>query len=182
MSFLRIATLNDKPSIENLILRCFGTGRFVKAAGRLRENNCTKDSLCWVAVDGDDRVLASIQYWPVEIGGQFDALLLGPIVVEPSFRNQKLGQALIQHTLELARQEGHQRIILVGDAPYYEKVGFKRGHAQYLELEHPVNPDRLLGCALAEGAFHCVSGLVTIPRTQPCAVFYQEALPLQRAV
>jgi predicted N-acetyltransferase YhbS len=49
--------------------------------------------------------------------GQTPALLLGPLTVEPPFRERGIGQALIERALENAKAKGHRLVVLVGDEP-----------------------------------------------------------------
>jgi len=48
--------------------------------------------------------------------------------------------------------------MLVGDEAYYAKAGFKRVTKGRAIMPGPVDPDRLLVCELADGAFDEVSG------------------------
>jgi len=96
---------------------------------------------------------------PVRIG-EAKALLLGPLTVEPPFRERGVGQALIARALEAARANGHRLVILVGDEPYYGKCGFKRIPSNRAIMPGPVDPDRLLVAELTEGALEGVSGTV----------------------
>ena len=57
--------------------------------------------------------------------GETPALLLGPLTVEPPFRERGIGQLLMQKTMDDARAKGHKLVVLVGDEPYYAKAGFK---------------------------------------------------------
>ena len=58
--------------------------------------------------------------------GDTPALLLGPLTVEPPFRSHGVGRALITRALEEARQQGHRLMLLVGDEPFYGRLGFKK--------------------------------------------------------
>ena len=57
-------------------------------------------------------------------GGQ-PALLLGPLTVDPAFRSGGIGEALINRSLDAAREGGHGLVLLVGDPPYYARMGFR---------------------------------------------------------
>jgi predicted N-acetyltransferase YhbS len=92
--------------------------------------------------------------------GEAKALLLGPLTVEPPFRDRGVGQALISRALAEARAKGHRLVILVGDEPYYTKCGFKQVVAGRVAMPGPVDPARLLVAELAEDAFKDVSGPV----------------------
>ena len=72
-----------------------------------------------------------------------DALLLGPVAVHPTHQGEGLGSLLIRDVLERAEPAGWPRILLVGDAPYYERFGFKRLNG--VVMPPPTNPDRVLG-------------------------------------
>ena len=80
------------------------------------------------------------------------ALLLGPLIVEPVFRSQGIGEALVTRSLEAAKAAGWKLVILVGDEPYYARMGFKPGPAGRIALPGPVDPARLLYCELEPGA------------------------------
>jgi predicted N-acetyltransferase YhbS len=84
--------------------------------------------------------------------------LLGPLTVEPAFRERGVGYALIERALAEAKNKGHQLVVLVGDEPYYGKSGFKRIAKGRATMPGPVDPARLLVCELGAGAFDGVSG------------------------
>ena len=94
---------------------------------------------------------------PIFIGPS-PALLLGPLIVEPVFRSQGIGEALINASIEAARTAGARLVILVGDEPYYARVGFKRAPPGSIVFPGPVDPERLLYCELQPGAFDGVAG------------------------
>lgn len=151
-------TAADAPAIERLTERAFGPGRFAKTAYRLREGRAADESLSLVARVGTLLVGAN-RMTPIRIGGA-TALLLGPLVVEPAFRQLGLGEQLVQRSLEAARAAGHSLVILVGDPAYYARMGFVRAPDGRIEMPGPVDPDRLLYCELVPGALERVSGAV----------------------
>lgn len=146
----------DGPAIERLHERTFGPGRFAKTAYRLREQATHRLELSFTARIGT-LLVGSIWLSPVRIG-ETKALLLGPLTVEPAFREQGVGQALIERALQEAKAKGHKIVILVGDEPYYGKTGFKRVPPGRAIMPGPVDPARLLVAELADGAFDGVSG------------------------
>src|SRR5262249_58090205 len=103
-------------------------------------------------------LVGSVWLTPIRIG-ETKALLLGPLTVEPPFRNRGIGKKLIDRALAEARAKGHRLVILVGDETFYMKCGFKRADRR-IEMPGPVDPARLLVCELVEGAFEGVSGLI----------------------
>jgi predicted N-acetyltransferase YhbS len=86
--------------------------------------------------------------------------MLGPLTVEPPFRERGIGKALIERSLAEARAQGHRLVILVGDEPYYAKAGFKRIPKGQVLLPGPVDPARMLVAELTEGAFEGVTGTI----------------------
>ena len=103
--------------------------------------------------------LASRIFTPIRIG-ETAALLLGPLTVEPPFRERGIGRALIARALADARAQGHRLVVLVGDEPYYGRTGFKRVPQGRAVMPGPVDPERLLVAELEPGAFDGVSGLI----------------------
>jgi predicted N-acetyltransferase YhbS len=151
-------TQGDGPAIERLHERTFGPGRYAKTAYRLREQVAHSLALSFTARIGT-LLVGSVRLSPVRIG-EAKALLLGPLTVEPPFRDRGVGQALIERALEEARAQSHRLVLLVGDEPYYGKCGFKPVPPGRAVMPGPVDPARLLIAELADGAFDGVSGPV----------------------
>jgi predicted N-acetyltransferase YhbS len=149
-------TPDDVMAVERLHERAFGPGRLAKSAYRLRERMGSEPALAFTARIGT-LLVASVRLWPVRIG-ETAALLLGPLTVEPAFRERGIGHALLEHALAAARAAGYRLVILVGDEPYYGRSGFKLIPGGRVTMPGPVDPARLLVCELVEGAFDGVSG------------------------
>ena len=153
---LEPATDDDSEPIERLNERVFGPGRFARAAYRIRETTPADPRLSFVARVGTLLVGASAMT-PIAIGDA-PALLLGPLIVEPVFRNQGIGEGLVTSSLEAAKAAGWKLVILVGDEPYYARMGFQRVPAGHISLPGPVDPERLLYCELETGALALAKG------------------------
>jgi predicted N-acetyltransferase YhbS len=151
-------TQGDAPAIERLHERTFGPGRYAKTAYRLREQVAHSLDLSFTARIGT-LLVGSVRLSRVRVG-EAKVLLLGPLTVEPPFRDRGVGQALIARALEGARAKGHQLVILVGDEPYYGKCGFKRIPPGRVAMPGPVDPERLLVAELRDGAFDGISGSI----------------------
>jgi predicted N-acetyltransferase YhbS len=151
-------TQGDAPAIERLHERTFGPGRYAKTAYRLREQAAHSLDLSFTARVGT-LLVGSVRLSPVRVG-EAKVLLLGPLTVEPPFRDRGVGQALIARALEEARAKGHRLVILVGDEPYYGKCGFKRIPPGRVVMPGPVDPERLLVAELSAGAFDGISGSI----------------------
>ena len=112
--------------VEALYDLCFAPGREALSSYRLRDNVAPVVSLSRVARDADGILGGAIRFWPVEIGAAQDAaLLLGPIAVHPTRQGEGLGGLLMLDSLEMATEAGWTRVLLVGDAPYYARFGFR---------------------------------------------------------
>jgi predicted N-acetyltransferase YhbS len=138
--------------------RCFAPGRTALSSYRLRDGVDPVAALCCVLRDDMDILAAVIRYWPVRVGGR-PTLLLGPVAVHPTRQGEGLGALLIRETLAEARRLGWERVLLVGDHPYYRRFGFEKKDG--VEMPPPTNPDRVLGMALQPGAWDGVTGKVT---------------------
>eukprot|EP01037_Dinobryon_pediforme_P013464 gene13464-13579_t len=150
---------DDAEAVEKLNERAFGPGRFARSAYRLREHNPPDLTLSFVAYVGT--LLVGSNCMTAIRCGTHPALLLGPLTVDPAFRQRGIGAALIKASLDAAKAQGHTRVVLVGDEPYYKRFGFQRVGQGRLIMPGPVDPRRLLVCELTEGAFEGVSGQVT---------------------
>jgi predicted N-acetyltransferase YhbS len=151
-------TKDDAAAIERLHERTFGPGRYAKTAYRLREQVDHALDVSFTARIGT-LLVGSVRLSPVRIG-EAKVLLLGPLTVEPAFRERGVGQSLIERAFQEARAKGHRLVILVGDEPYYGKSGFRRVPAGRVMMPGPVDPARLLVAELVDGAFEGVSGAV----------------------
>jgi len=162
MSDLSLTILPEKPNdadaIERLHERTFGPGRFVLSAYRLREHVDHLLDLSFTARIGT-LLVGSVRQLPICIGDA-PALMLGPLTVEPPFRKRGVGRALLDRALDDARKAGHRLVILVGDEPYYSRVGFKAVPKGRVTMPGPVDYSRLLVAELVEGAFDGVSGTI----------------------
>ena len=158
-------TAGDAAEVQSLLDQCFGLARRTKTTYRLREGESPVDALCHVARDRSGRLIGANSFWDLRIGDAgVPALLLGPLAVAPDLQGMGLGRALMRRGIANARDLGHRLIVLVGDEPYYARVGFRQVPEGQLLLPGPVDPARLLYLELAPGALTEARGLVLGPR------------------
>ncbi|MES2293211.1 MAG: N-acetyltransferase [Pseudomonadota bacterium] len=153
---IRRERAEDRSRIEALTEAGFGPGRYAKSAYRLREGVHAVAALSFVAVE-DGALRGSVRFWPIKVGGD-DALLLGPLAVDSSQRGRGIGISLMQAGIAAAREGGWRAILLVGDEPYYSRVGFVKLSPGRVRFPGPVDLSRLLGLALTPGALEKLSG------------------------
>jgi len=151
-------TRDDWWEVEALYDLCFAPGREALSSYRLRDGVDPVAALCLVARDREGGVAGAIRFWPVRIG-KAEALLLGPVAVHPTHQGEGLGALLIQDGVERAAGAGWDRVMLVGDAPYYSRYGFHK--LPHVSMPPPTNPDRVLGLELTDGSWANVAGQVT---------------------
>ncbi|WP_375255306.1 GNAT family N-acetyltransferase [Yoonia sp.] len=147
--------------VEALYDLCFAPGRSALSSYRLREGVAPIAELCLTARDNDGILAGAVRNWPVRVGTQ-NAVLLGPIAVHPTRQGEGVASLLMQACLMRAAATGWERIMLVGDAPYYGRFGFEV--LKDVQMPPPTNPQRVLGYALRAAAWEGVHGTVTAVR------------------
>ncbi len=155
---IRLEAPADMARVEALNAESFGPGRFAKSAYRLREGVSPIAALSFVAVE-NDVLRGSVRFWPIKVGGH-EELLLGPLAVQSSQRGHGIGIALMQAGIAAAQQGPWRSILLIGDEPYYTKVGFSRLPPGRVKFPGPVDQNRILGLSLKAGEILNLSGQV----------------------
>jgi predicted N-acetyltransferase YhbS len=155
---IRLERAEDQARIEALTEAGFGPGRYAKSAYRLREGVDAVAELNFVAIE-NGVLRGSVRFWPAKVGDDI-VLLLGPLAVESAQRGRGIGISLMQAGIAEAKRGDWRAILLVGDEPYYSRVGFARLPAGRVRLPGPVDANRLLGLALKDGGLETLSGLM----------------------
>jgi len=140
----------DGPLVDDLIDRAFGPGRFTKASERVREFATFAPELSICAWQ-DDRLLGCARQWRVRVGDT-PVVFLGPFAVEQGERSAGFGARLIDRACEAARAAGETHVVLVGDEPYFSRVGFAGAAGRRVILPGPVDQRRVLVRALTDDA------------------------------
>ncbi len=161
MVTIRHETASDVAAREALLDKAFGKARLRKTSERLREGRLPAEGLAFTALDARGRVIGTVRLWNVIAGSAGPSLLLGPLAVDCRQQKKGIGRALMEHALNTARVLGHDSVLLVGDAPYYQRFGFAVGHTRSLHLPGPVERERFLGLELSPGALDGAEGLVS---------------------
>lgn len=155
---LRTQIASDAPARERLLDSALGLARKTKTSELFRAGRLPAHGLALSATH-EGELVGSVRLWNVNAGGK-PALLLGPLAVSGSHRSLGIGAALMGMAISRARALGHAAILLVGDAPYYQRFGFQPELTQKLDLPGPVERARFLGLELAPGALAGASGMV----------------------
>ncbi|MEL6959750.1 MAG: N-acetyltransferase [Pseudomonadota bacterium] len=139
---LRRETRDDEAEVEALYDKCFAPGRMALSSYRLRDEVPPVAAFCSVLRNDDGTLGGAIRCWPARVETH-PVLLLGPVAVHPIRQGEGLGGFMIRDVLDRAPDAGWDRVLLVGDAPYYERFGFKKVNG--VVMPPPTNPDRVLG-------------------------------------
>lgn len=151
---------SDVAQRERLLDRAFGRTRHRKTSARLRDGRVPSQGLAFTAISKSGRVIGTIRLWDIVAGSAGPALLLGPLAVDSAYKSRGIGSALMSHALLAAEKLGHASVVLVGDAPYYARFGFKPELVSDLHMPGPVERHRFLGLELAPGALDGAEGLL----------------------
>lgn len=149
---VRRETCADLGWIEKLHATAFGPGRFARSAFRVREAFKRDKTLSLVA-EFVGKPVGSVWMTPISLSGE-NGYLLGPLATDPAFRNKGAGRLLVSEAskLALAREQGNF-VLLVGDAPYYQPLGYVPAIAGGVVFPGPVDPERILvHCRIPEHA------------------------------
>lgn len=155
----------DVVARENLLDRAMGPGRRKKSSEKIRRGRLPADGLALVARDPQGHVIGTVRLWNVEAGVSRDghaieALLLGPLAVDPAHEGRGIGAQLMRAAIGEAKKRGHGAILLVGDAAYYERFGFFADKAQHLVMPGPFARNRFLALEVVPGWLEGAAGLV----------------------
>lgn len=96
------------------------------------------------------------------IGQIFEELLLSPVCVMLSHRNQGTGGSLIKESFRLAENMGYSAVFLCGDPAYYSRFGF-RPTSDFGIVNHSDIPQKyVMCCELIPNALQNKSGVINI--------------------
>lgn len=146
-------------AIDLINEEAFGPGRFARAAARIREQGPHDRMLSFVSTDKGE-VIGSVRMTPVMAGG-VKGHLLGPLAVRPSYKNLGIGQKLCRIAIEAARAAGSEGVVLVGDPPYYQRLGFEPVALGSLVFPGPVDQHRVLVVPMVEGLHERLKGKIS---------------------
>ena len=155
----------DVAAREAMLDRAMGPGRRRKSSEKLRRGRLPSPGLAFVARNGAGQVVGSVRLWDVAAGSK-SLLLLGPLAVDTAVEGQGVGSALMRHAITRAKDLGHGAIVLVGDAPYYQRFGFSADKTGGLMMPGPVERHRLLGLELVEDCLETSVLLVATGRRE----------------
>lgn len=156
---------SDVVARERLLDKMMGPDRKKKSSEALRRNRVPAEGLALVARDPSGHVIGTVRLWEIEAGVTRDdirvpALLLGPLAVDSDHEGKGIGAALMRAAILEAKKRGHGAILLVGDAPYYERFGFSVDKTRTLMMPGPFARDRFLALELKDRWLEGAAGVL----------------------
>ena len=135
-------TENDYFEVENMVRNSFWNvyrpGAFEHyIVHNLRDDESFLENLTYV-MESNDEIIGYIGYSEgfIDYGDErIGAVVLGPLAIHEDFQNHGLGSKLIDHTLNLAKDEDIPFVFVVGDEDYYRRFGFISASEYDLYLE-----------------------------------------------
>ena len=153
---IRNETFADIPAREALLDAALGEARFDKPSERLREGRLPARGLA-LAAEVEGELAGTVRLWNIRAGSAGEGLLLGPLAVAAERRSLGVGARLMREAMWRAAQAGRRFVLLVGDAPYYERFGFGRAPSG-LVMPGPMDPARFLAFEIRPGALAGAAG------------------------
>ncbi|MDP1987273.1 GNAT family N-acetyltransferase [Phenylobacterium sp.] len=139
---IRAETPADGTAIDALLDHAFGPGRFVKASERVREIAPLRTDLSFCAWEGA-RLVGVVRQSEIAVGGR-RLIFLGPLAVDAAARRLGAGARLVEVACAAAAAAGFSEVLLVGDPPFFGRLGFSAEPTAGVVMPGPVDPRRLL--------------------------------------
>ena len=133
----------------------------------LRNEDCFIKELDFVA-EAEGKIVGSILYTRAVIAGDdradYPVLTFGPLSVLPAFQGRGVGGALVEHTKQLAAEQGYRAILIYGDPAYYRRFGFVQAEVFGVGTGDDFFADALQAVELSPGALSgCAGRFVEAP-------------------
>jgi len=157
---IRAETAADRTAVHQVHLAAFEQPLEAALVDRLRH---TTEPFISLVAEVEGEVVGHILFTPVTVGDGPDrrqALGLAPMAVAPEHQRCGIGQALIEHGLEVCRTAGHSVVVVLGHSDYYPRFGFEPASRYQLQYEVPVPDEAFMVLELVPGALAAHSGTV----------------------
>lgn len=115
-------------------------------------------------IEVDDEIVGSIFYTKSKIitknNQEYETITFGPVSILQSMHRQGLGRKIIEHSIKMAKKQGHRAILTLGYPYHYEPYGFRGGKKYSISMPDGKYYKGLLVLPLYEGALDNISGHV----------------------
>ena len=167
---IRQETKKDFDEIYNLVKEAFKTARVSKGdeqdfINQLRASDNYIPELALVVEEQSILVAYNIlTKFNINIDDnskkQIKALLLGPVCVKLEYRNEKIGEQIINKSLEIAKNMGYEAVFLFGDPNYYYRLGFRQTMDYNIKCLNKISPKNAMVKELVPNILKDVKGTI----------------------
>lgn len=101
-----------------------------------------EDVYCFVANGGDEivaTVMLSRMHFDNKLSDSANAFILSPVAVSPEHQNRGIGQSIINHAIDVLKQQNVALLFTYGDPAYYKKVGFNPITESQIKAPQPLS-------------------------------------------
>lgn len=138
-------------AVDAILDAAFGPDRFGRTAYRVRLGTHAITALSFAAFAGD-RLVGTLQCWPVQLLGDDGALspliMVGPVAVVPDLQLGGIGRALMDAMIVAAEAHADGALMMIGDPEYYQRFwDFTADATARWRLDGPFEQRRLLARA-----------------------------------
>jgi len=134
---------------------------------RLRKSDAFIPELSLVAENEDGVIAGHILFTKIKIENSsesFDSLALAPVSVKPEFQNEGIGGQLILFGHLVAKELGHQSVILIGHEDYYPRFGYEKTSNFGISFPFDIPEENGMAIELVENGLKNVTGVVKYPK------------------
>jgi putative acetyltransferase len=151
----------DEEAVARLHREAFDGPGEAELVGRLRQGGLVAVSLI-AEEDGEIVGHILLSWLKAEIGGEpLYALALAPMAVAPARQRRGIGSALVEASIDAAREIGADVILVLGHKYFYPRFGFSSQKGAI--FDNPFNSDAFMALELGPGALCYAQGSVTYP-------------------
>jgi putative acetyltransferase len=136
MMAIRAATPRDREAIRLVEEHAFGQR---SEAGLVDAIVAQGDAIVELVAVEDGQVVGHILFSRLHIeseAGEFPAVALAPLAVEPSFHGTGIGGALVREAHIRLKTAGERLSVVLGDPAYYGRFGYTHARAAGFESEY----------------------------------------------
>lgn len=157
---IRVEIPVDAMGIDRLLRETFETQAEADLVQHLREDGLL--TLGVVATNDDGEVIGYVGFTPVDVNGEdVQWVGLAPLAVSKAFQGQGIGQQLVYEGLDSLNEFGYGAVVVLGDAKYYSRFGFKPASQYDVSCQWPDFQSYFMICSLENGEVSDHKGHVT---------------------
>lgn len=119
-----------------------------------------------IVAESKDEIVGHILFTLVDIennGKKYKSLNLAPMSVLPEYQKRSIGKLLVIFGLQMAKDAGHQSVVVLGHPSYYPKLGFVKASNWKIKSPFPAPDEAFMAQELVPGALEGIEGKVVFP-------------------